>query len=78
MVGIYSPLQIFNFTAIYLRRLKVMPKGYEKMRDALKKKMLQKGLTPAKADKEAKRIAAATWNKKHPKNPVTSKPHKKK
>lgn len=55
-----------------------MPKGYEKMRDALKKKMLQKGLTPAKADKEAKRIAAATWNKKHPKNPVTGKPHKKK
>ena len=55
-----------------------MPKGYEKMRDALKKKMLQKGLTPAKADKEAKRIAAATWNKKHPKSPVTNKSHKKK
>ena len=29
------------------------------------------------ADKEAKRIAAATWNKKHPDNPVTRK-HKKK
>ena len=30
------------------------------------------------ADKEAKRIAAATWNKKHPKSPVTNKSHKKK
>jgi hypothetical protein len=29
------------------------------------------------ADKEAKRIAAATWNKKHPDNPVPRK-HKKK
>ena len=51
--------------------------GYEKMRDAIKKKMLKKGISPAKADKEAKRIAAATWNKKHPKSPVTNKPHKK-
>ena len=41
-----------------------MPKGYEKMRNSIRKRMLQKGLTPAKADKEAKRIAAATWNKK--------------
>ena len=32
----------------------------------------------AAADKEAKRIAAATWNKHHPDNPVTNKPHKKK
>jgi len=55
-----------------------MPKGYEKMRNSIRKRMLQKGLTPAKADKEAKRIAAAAWNKNHPKNPVTSKPHKKK
>ncbi len=37
-----------------------MPKGYEKMRDAIKKKMLKKGVSPTKADKEAKRIAAAT------------------
>ena len=32
----------------------------------------------AEAEKEAKRIAAATWNKHHPNNPVTNKPHKKK
>ena len=55
----------------------VMPKGYEKMRNAIKKKMLKKGVSLAKADKEAKRIAAATWNKKHPKSPVTGKHHKK-
>ena len=60
------------------RRMRIMPKGYKKMRDSIKKKMLKKGVSPTKADKEAKRIAAATWNKKHPNNPVTSKPHKKK
>ena len=54
-----------------------MPKGYEKMRDAIKEDLLKKGMSREKADKEAKRIAAATWNKKHPKSPVTNKPHKK-
>jgi len=55
-----------------------MPKGYEKMRNAIKEDLIKKGMSREKADKEAKRIAAATWNKNHPKNPVTSKPHKKK
>lgn len=54
-----------------------MPKGYEKMRDAIKEDLLKKGMSREKADKEAKRIAAATWNKKHPKSPVTNKSHKK-
>jgi hypothetical protein len=59
------------------RRGRIMPKGYEKMRDAIKEDLLRKGMSREKADKEAKRIAAATWNKKHPDNPVPRK-HKKK
>lgn len=55
-----------------------MPKGYEKMRDAIKKDLVKKGKSPEVAKKEAKRIAAATWNKHHPDNPITNKPHKKK
>lgn len=54
-----------------------MPKGYEKMRDAIKEDLIKKGMSREKADKEAKRIAAATWNKHHSKNPVTRK-HKSK
>ena len=59
-----------------------MPKGYEKCGDAIKEDLLKKGMSREKADKEAKRIAAAfrylnTWNKKHPDNPATRK-HKKK
>ena len=55
----------------------VIPKGYEKMRDAIKEDLIKKGMSREKADKEAKKIAAATWNKKHPKSPVTNKSHKK-
>lgn len=44
-----------------------MPKQYEKIRNRL----ISKG-TPTK---EAKRIAAATYNKQHPGNPM--RPHKK-
>jgi glycerol-3-phosphate O-acyltransferase len=55
-----------------------MPKGYEKMRDSIKANLKAKGISEEKADKEAKKIAAATWNKHHPDNPVTNKPHKKK
>lgn len=44
-----------------------MPEGYEKLRDALKRK--------GKSDEEAKRMAAAIWNKHHKDNPVTNKPH---
>ena len=54
-----------------------MPKGYEKMRDAIKEDLIKKGMSREKADKEAKKIAAATWNKKHPDKPVTNKTHKK-
>jgi hypothetical protein len=67
-----------NFMGLGLkRRAKTMPKGYEKMRDAIKKDLIKKGKSPTEAEKEAKRIAAATWNKRHPKNPVTRK-HKSK
>jgi len=59
------------------RRGRIMPKGYEKMRDAIKEDLIKKGMSREKADKEAKKIAAATWNKKHPKSPVTNKSHKK-
>jgi hypothetical protein len=55
-----------------------MPKGYEKRRDAIKVNLKKKGVSEERADKEAKRIAAATWNKEHPENPVTRKSHKKK
>lgn len=55
-----------------------MPKGYEKRRDAIKRDLKKKGVPEERADKEAKRIAAATWNRDHPKNPVTNKPSKKK
>jgi hypothetical protein len=44
-----------------------MPEGYERLRDALKRK--------GKSDEEAKRLAAAIWNKHHKDNPVTNKPH---
>lgn len=40
-----------------------MPKQYEAIRDNLEAK--------GKPEKEAKRIAAATYNKHHPNNPVT-------
>jgi hypothetical protein len=53
-----------------------MPKGYEKRRDAIKRNLKKKGVSEERADKEAKRIAAATWNKEHPNNPVTNKPHR--
>lgn len=39
-----------------------MPKQYEAIRDSLKK--------GGKSDKEAKRIAAATYNKQHPGHPM--------
>ncbi len=42
-----------------------MPKGYEKMRDAFKKKGL--------GEKAAKKKAAMIWNAKHKSNPVTRK-----
>lgn len=45
-----------------------MPRGYEKMRDAFKRKGM--------SDKGAKRKAARIWNAEHPDNPVTRK-HKK-
>jgi len=45
-----------------------MPKGYEKMRDAFKRKGM--------SDKAAKAKAARIWNSKHKKNPVTRKKHK--
>ena len=38
-----------------------MPKEYEKIRDSLERR--------GKSAKVAKRIAAATWNKRHPENP---------
>lgn len=44
-----------------------MPKQYEAIRDSL----IQEG----KSEKEAKRIAAATYNKRHPGHPM--KPHRK-
>lgn len=44
-----------------------MPLGYEKLRDALKRK--------GKSDEDAKRLAAAIWNKHHKDDPVTNKPH---
>jgi hypothetical protein len=40
-----------------------MPKQYLAIKRALKKK--------GKSDKEAKRIAAATYNKNHPGNPMS-------
>jgi hypothetical protein len=40
-----------------------MPKGYEKMRDAFKRKGL--------SDQAAKSKAARIWNAKHKENPVT-------
>ena len=48
-----------------------MPKKYERIRDSLKRR--------GKSDKEAKRIAAATYNKqrKPGQKPVTNKPHAK-
>jgi len=45
-----------------------MPKPYERMRDAFKKKGM--------SDKAAKRKAARIYNAKHPENPVTRKKHK--
>ncbi len=42
-----------------------MPKGYETMRDAFKKKGM--------GDKAAKKKAARIWNSKHKSNPVTRK-----
>lgn len=39
-----------------------MPKEYEKMRDAMKR--------AGKSDEEAKRMAAATYNKRHPDKPM--------
>lgn len=42
-----------------------MPKQYEAIRDSLKRS--------GKSDKEAKRIAAATYNKTHKSRPVTRK-----
>jgi len=44
-----------------------MPKAYEKMRDKFKKEGLP--------SKKAKAKAAAIYNSKHPKNPVTSRKH---
>jgi hypothetical protein len=44
-----------------------MPAGYEKLRDALKRK--------GKSDEEAKTMAARIWNSKHKDNPVTNKKH---
>jgi hypothetical protein len=44
-----------------------MPAGYEKLRDALKRR--------GKSDEDAKRLAAAIWNKHHKDDPVTNKPH---
>lgn len=44
-----------------------MPEGYERLRDALKRK--------GKSDEEAKSMAAAIWNKHHKDNPVTNKKH---
>lgn len=44
-----------------------MPAGYERLRDALKRQ--------GKSDEEAKRLAAAIWNKRHKDDPVTNKPH---
>jgi hypothetical protein len=44
-----------------------MPEGYERLRDALKRK--------GKSDEEAKSMAAAIWNSKHKDNPVTNKKH---
>jgi len=44
-----------------------MPKEYEKLRDKFKAQGL--------SDKAAKAKAAAIYNAKHPKNPVTRKPH---
>ena len=40
-----------------------MPKMYEAIRDRL--------ISKGKSEKEAKRIAAATYNTRHPGNPVT-------
>jgi len=45
-----------------------MPKQYERLRDAFKKKGM--------SDKAAKRKAARIYNAKHPENPVTRKKHK--
>lgn len=42
-----------------------MPEGYEKMRDAFKRRGMK--------DKAAKKKAARIWNAKHKKNPVTRK-----
>lgn len=39
-----------------------MPKGYEEIRDSL--------IARGYSEKDAKRIAAATWNKHHPNAPV--------
>jgi len=45
-----------------------MPKQYEAIRDSL--------IARGKSEKEAKRIAAATYNKRHPGHPMH--PHRKK
>lgn len=44
-----------------------MPAGYERLRDALKRK--------GKSDEEAKSMAAAIWNSKHKDDPVMNKKH---
>lgn len=48
-----------------------MPQGYIEMRDAIKKQLIKRGMSEKEADKRAKSIASAMWNKKHPNNPVT-------
>ena len=45
-----------------------MPKGYEKMKAAFKRKGM--------SDEAAKKKAAKIWNSRHKSNPVTRKKHK--
>jgi hypothetical protein len=51
-----------------------MPKQYEKIRDSLKKGTANR---PGLPDKEAKRIAAATYNKHRGNKPPVTGKHKK-
>lgn len=47
-----------------------MPAQYEAVRDSEYQRLLKKGVKPAAAMKQAKRIAAGYWNKHNPGNPI--------
>lgn len=51
-----------------------MPAQYEAIRDSAYQRFLRRGHRPADAMRKAKALAARTWNKLHPNNPIG--PHK--